>query len=83
VKCFYSNFKDARISRNRPARRRLLRWQLRHAKDLISSFSIRSRGGKWEIVQKSAINDFSYDKIDASVAELEEEKWLVGDLIGN
>ena len=50
---------------------------------LISSFPIRSRGGKWEIVQKVPINEFSRDRIDASVAELKEEKSLVGDLIGN
>jgi malate dehydrogenase len=50
---------------------------------LISSFPIRSRGEKWEIVQKVPINDFSRDRIDVSVAELEEEKSLVGDLIGN
>jgi malate dehydrogenase len=50
---------------------------------LISSFPIRSRGGKWEIVQKVPINEFSRDRIDASVAELEEEKSLVGDLIGS
>src|SRR5712664_4789056 len=42
--------------------------------DLISSFPVRVRGGKWEIVQKLPINDFSRDKIDKSVAELKEEK---------
>jgi hypothetical protein len=50
-------------------------------KDLISSFPIRTNGGKWEIVQKVPINDFSRSKIDASVAELKEEKSLVGDLL--
>ena len=50
-------------------------------KDLISSFPIRSRGGKWEIVQKVPSNDFSRSKIDASVAELKEEKSLVADLV--
>ena len=49
---------------------------------LICSFPIRSRGGKWEIVQNVPINDFSRSKIDASVAELKEEKSLVGELIG-
>jgi malate dehydrogenase len=48
---------------------------------LISSFPIRVRGGKWEIVQGLPINDFSRTKIDASVAELKEEKSLVSDLI--
>jgi malate dehydrogenase len=50
-------------------------------KDLISSFPIRSRGGKWEIVQNVPINDFSRSKIDASVAELKEEKSLVSELV--
>jgi malate dehydrogenase len=51
-------------------------------KGLISSFPIRVRGGKWEIVQGVPINDFSRAKIDASVAELKEEKSLVADLLG-
>ena len=50
-------------------------------KGLISSFPVRVRGGKWEIVQRLSINDFSRAKIDASVAELKEEKSLVGELI--
>jgi malate dehydrogenase len=49
---------------------------------LISSFPVRVRGGKWEIVQGLPINDFSRAKIDGSVAELKEEKSLVGDLLG-
>ena len=49
---------------------------------LISSFPVRARGGKWEIVQKVPINDFSRAKIDKSVAELKEEKSLVSDLLG-
>ena len=48
---------------------------------LISSFPVRVRGGKWEIVQQIPINEFSRDKIDKSVAELKEEKSLVSDLI--
>jgi malate dehydrogenase len=52
-------------------------------KDLISSFPIRDRDGKWEIVQKIPINDFSRSKIDASVAELKEEKSLVSELMGS
>jgi malate dehydrogenase len=51
-------------------------------KDLISSFPICVRGGNWEIVQKVPINDFSRDRIDKSVAELKEEKSLVGELLG-
>ncbi len=50
-------------------------------KELISSFPARRRGEKWEIVQNVPINDFSRSKIDASVAELKEEKSLVGELI--
>src|SRR5216110_1045064 len=48
---------------------------------LISSFPVRVRGGKWEIVQGVPINDFSRTKIDASVTELKEEKSLVSELI--
>ncbi len=48
---------------------------------LIASFPVRVRGGKWEIVQGLPINDFSRSKIDASVAELQEEKALVSELI--
>src|SRR5213082_1788606 len=48
---------------------------------LISSFPVRVRGGKWEIVQKLPINEFSRDKIDKSVAELKEEKSLVSELL--
>src|SRR4029077_8557513 len=51
-------------------------------KDLISSFPVRVRAGKWEIVQKLVINEFSRDKIDRSVAELKEEKSMVSDLLG-
>jgi malate dehydrogenase len=49
---------------------------------LISSCPLRVRGGKWEIAQGLSINDFSRVKIDASVAELKEEKSLVSELIG-
>jgi len=50
-------------------------------KGLISSFPFRVRDGKWEIVQGVIINDFSRAKINASVAELKEEKSLVSDLL--
>src|SRR5246500_1004981 len=50
-------------------------------KGLISSFPVRVRGGKWEIVQGLPINEFSRAKIDASVTELKEEKSLVSELI--
>jgi len=42
---------------------------------------MRVRAGKWEIVQGLPINEFSRAKIDASAAELKEEKSLVSDLI--
>ena len=48
---------------------------------LICSFPIRTRGGKWEIVQGVPLNEFGRAKTDASVAELKEEKALVGELI--
>src|SRR6185312_12570823 len=51
-------------------------------KGLISSSPVRVRGKKWEIVQRVPINDFSRTKIDASVAELKEEKSLVAELLG-
>ena len=50
-------------------------------KGLISSFPVRVGGEKWGIVQGLPINDFSRAKIDASVAELKEEKSLVSELI--
>jgi malate dehydrogenase len=49
---------------------------------LICSFPVRARGGKWEIVQKVPLNEFSKSKFDASVAELKEEKSMVSELIG-
>ena len=51
-------------------------------KDLISSFPTRVCSGKLEIVQGVPINEFSRDRIDKSVAELKEEKSLVGELLG-
>ena len=50
-------------------------------KDLISSFPVRVRGGKWEIVQKVPLNEFSRGKIEKSIAELKEEKSLVSELL--
>jgi malate dehydrogenase len=50
-------------------------------KGLISSFPIRVRSDKWEIVPGLPINDFSRAKIDASITELKEEKSLVSELI--
>ncbi|MGH8926239.1 MAG: malate dehydrogenase, partial [Acidimicrobiia bacterium] len=47
---------------------------------LISSFPCRTRGGEWEIVPGLEIGDFSRSRIDASVAELKEERQAVTDL---
>jgi malate dehydrogenase len=48
---------------------------------LICSFPVRARSGKWEIVKDVPLNQFSKSKFDASVAELKEEKSMVGELI--
>ncbi|HEX8552431.1 MAG TPA: malate dehydrogenase [Abditibacteriaceae bacterium] len=48
---------------------------------LISSFPIRYENGKVSIVQDVPLDEFSRGKIDASVAELQEEKELVKDLL--
>jgi malate dehydrogenase len=47
---------------------------------LISSFPCRVSGGAYDIVQGLEINDFSRGKIDASVAELVEERDAVRSL---
>jgi malate dehydrogenase len=41
---------------------------------LISSFPCRAVDGEWQIIEGVEINDFSRGKIDASVAELGEER---------
>ena len=48
---------------------------------LITSFPIRSNGQKVEIVQGVSLNEFSRGKVNASVAELKEEKSLVAELL--
>jgi malate dehydrogenase len=48
---------------------------------LICSFPVRSNGQKLEIVQGLEIDAFSRSKIDATVAELKEEKALVAELL--
>jgi malate dehydrogenase len=48
---------------------------------LISSFPIRSDGSLWEIVQDVELNDFSKEKIQASVDELNEERVAVSELL--
>jgi malate dehydrogenase len=47
---------------------------------LISSFPCRAVNGEWEIIQGVDINEFSRGKIDASVAELVEERDAVREL---
>jgi malate dehydrogenase len=41
---------------------------------LVCSFPAKSVGGKWEIVQGLSIDDYARGKIDASVAELVDER---------
>jgi malate dehydrogenase len=47
---------------------------------LVSSFPCVARDGNWQIVQGLEIDDYSRSKIDASVAELEEERRAVAEL---
>jgi malate dehydrogenase len=47
---------------------------------LISSFPVTTKDGSWEIVQGLEINDFSRARIDASAAELAEERDAVKSL---
>ncbi len=47
---------------------------------IISGFPCISRNGSWEIVQGLEIDDFSRARIDASVAELQEEREAVAGL---
>ena len=47
---------------------------------LISSFPVTTKDGSWEIVQGLDIDDFSRSKIDASTAELAEERDAVREL---
>ena len=47
---------------------------------LISSFPITTKGGEWSIVQGLDVDEFSRSRIDASVAELIEERDAVGEL---
>jgi len=47
---------------------------------LISSFPVITKNGDWEIVQGLEIDDFSRGKIDASTAELADEREAVKEL---
>ncbi|WP_232014309.1 malate dehydrogenase [Cellulomonas fimi] len=44
---------------------------------LVSSFPVTSSGGEWRIVPDLDVDDFSRERIDASVAELVEEREAV------
>ncbi len=48
---------------------------------IITSFPIRTDGSKWEIVPDVPVDDFSREKIDATVNELKEEREMVKDLL--
>lgn len=50
------------------------------AEGVISSFACTVKDGEWSIVQGLDVNDFSRAKIDASVAELVDEKNAVTEL---
>jgi malate dehydrogenase len=47
---------------------------------LIYSFPVTTRDGSWEIVQGLEVNDFSRSKMDATAAELEDERTAVKEL---
>ncbi|MDO5699783.1 MAG: malate dehydrogenase [Dermatophilus congolensis] len=47
---------------------------------IISSFPVTTKNGEWEIVQGLDVNEFSRARIDASVAELVEERDAVKEL---
>ena len=47
---------------------------------LISSFPVTTKNGDWEIVQGLEIDEFSQSRIDATVAELADEKAAVTEL---
>jgi malate dehydrogenase len=47
---------------------------------IISSFPVTSEGGEWKVVQGLEVDDFSRTRIDASVAELLEERDAVREL---
>jgi malate dehydrogenase len=47
---------------------------------LISSFPVTTSGGDWTIVEGLEIDDFSRTRIDASTAELADERNAVTEL---
>lgn len=47
---------------------------------LISSFPVRSVGGEWQIVEGLELSEWARARVDASVAELVEEREAVRSL---
>ena len=47
---------------------------------LVYSFPVTTRDGDWEIVQGLEIDDFSRGRMDATAAELEDERAAVTEL---
>jgi malate dehydrogenase len=47
------------------------------AEGIISSFPCRCSGGEWEIVQGLDVPDFSRERIEKTVGELNEERAAV------
>ena len=47
---------------------------------IVSSFPVTSSGGEWQVVQGLEVSEFSRGRIDASVAELVEERDAVREL---
>jgi len=51
-------------------------------KDLITSFPIATKpGAQWEIVHNVPLNDFSQEKINATIGELKEERDAIQELL--
>ena len=48
--------------------------------NIIAGFPVTCSNGQYEIVQGLEIDEFSREKIDASAAELSEERQAVADL---
>lgn len=51
-------------------------------KGLITSFPLRSDGSRLEVVEGLELNEFSKEKIAATIGELQEEKAMVSELLG-
>jgi malate dehydrogenase len=47
---------------------------------LVYSFPVTTRDGRWEVVQGLEIDDFSRQRMDATAAELVEERDAVKEL---